>query len=197
MLPIKLNDYMFNPREYEFVERVAFNCRHSLQLFYHKSTGHHVVIKFMPIPYDRYNKTTRISKRLLAEIDCFRNAKGHESIVNIYGTTIVDNHVLLYMEHMDCSLHNLISWVHKLLSPSYHEASNLYMQPQKFDEYMLKQIIKSLVDALSFLESINILHRDIKPHNVLLNTKGEIKLCDFGESILLEGKFFEIYLFMF
>jgi mitogen-activated protein kinase kinase len=31
------------------------------------------------------------------------------------------------------------------------------------------------------------MHRDIKPSNVLVNSKGQIKLCDFGVSSELEG----------
>ena len=43
------------------------------------------------------------------------------------------------------------------------------------------------VSGLHYLwSSLKIMHRDVKPSNVLVNTKGEVKLCDFGVSIQLE-----------
>lgn len=38
------------------------------------------------------------------------------------------------------------------------------------------------MEALDYLKTKKIMHRDIKPSNILINEKGEIKLCDFGIS---------------
>ena len=37
-----------------------------------------------------------------------------------------------------------------------------------------------LVSALYYLHSHRILHRDMKPQNILLGKGGVVKLCDFG-----------------
>lgn len=40
-----------------------------------------------------------------------------------------------------------------------------------------------MVAGLSYLrEKHQIMHRDIKPSNMLVNSRGEIKICDFGVS---------------
>jgi serine/threonine protein kinase len=38
------------------------------------------------------------------------------------------------------------------------------------------------LNCLIECKKLNILHRDFKPQNILINKTGEIKLCDFGES---------------
>lgn len=50
------------------------------------------------------------------------------------------------------------------------------------DEEMAKFYIAETVLALEYLHSRNIIHRDIKPDNLLIDKKGHIRLTDFGLS---------------
>jgi mitogen-activated protein kinase kinase len=50
-------------------------------------------------------------------------------------------------------------------------------------ENVLRKITLSTTMGLKFLkEEHNIIHRDVKPTNILVNTKGQVKICDFGVS---------------
>ena len=51
---------------------------------------------------------------------------------------------------------------------------------RRLPEHRVKEIAGDLVSALHYLHSNRVLHRDIKPQNILLDTLGKAKLCDFG-----------------
>ena len=53
-------------------------------------------------------------------------------------------------------------------------------------EKEFRPILKQLLSALGHLHSRRVLHRDVKPDNVLLTRSGEVKICDFGVSKVVE-----------
>src|SRR5690606_2354817 len=55
----------------------------------------------------------------------------------------------------------------------------------KISENYLAYIIKSILEALKYIHEMKRIHRDIKVDNVLLSSKGTIKLADFGAAVQL------------
>lgn len=49
---------------------------------------------------------------------------------------------------------------------------------EPLDEEQIKFVIFSAVKALTYLHSQNIIHRDVKAANILLNERGEVKIAD-------------------
>jgi len=68
-----------------------------------------------------------------------------------------------------------------LVTP-YMDGGDLYslMQHQQVEEPGVVFYAAEIVLAVEYLHSINIVFRDIKPENILLDELGNIKICDFG-----------------
>jgi len=57
-------------------------------------------------------------------------------------------------------------------------------RPKPLTPHRAGELIHQLVDALAAIHAIGVIHRDLKPGNILLTRKksGRVKLCDFGMS---------------
>jgi len=79
---------------------------------------------------------------------------------------IVDRHnfdsVYLYIELLEADLHAIIRSGQPLTDAHY------------------QSFIYQVLCGLKYIHSANVLHRDLKPGNLLVNADCELKICDFG-----------------
>ena len=59
---------------------------------------------------------------------------------------------------------------------------------RKFDEKRVKFYAAEIILAVEYLHSKNIIYRDLKPENVLLDENGHISLTDFGLAKIIKEK---------
>ncbi|GAA0186299.1 non-receptor serine/threonine protein kinase [Lithospermum erythrorhizon] len=104
--------------------------------------------------------------RTLREVQLLRNIR-HENVIElkdvmmpVYVNSFKD--VYLVYELMDTDLHQIIK------------------SPQPLSSDHCKYFLFQLLRGLKYLHSANILHRDLKPGNLLINADCELKICDFG-----------------
>ena len=101
--------------------------------------------------------------QIIMELDVLHRCRS-PYIIDFYGAFFQEGAVYICMEHMDGGS------IDKL----YHAG---------VPEPILRKIAYATIRGLKTLkDDHNIIHRDVKPTNILMNTRGDIKLCDFGVS---------------
>ena len=59
---------------------------------------------------------------------------------------------------------------------------NYVRKRRKLKEDVAKHIFRQVVNGLNYCHAKGIVHRDIKLDNLLLDSNGNVKICDFGVS---------------
>jgi eukaryotic-like serine/threonine-protein kinase len=94
----------------------------------------------------------------------------HPNIVSIYDVGEEDGLYYIVMEYVE------------------GQTLKQYIQqhaPLRVDEAL--EIMKQLTSAISHAHQNHIVHRDIKPHNILVDRKGNVKITDFGIAMALSA----------
>ncbi len=106
------------------------------------------------------------AKRTLRELKILRNLK-HENILEVFQIMLPEsrealNDIYIVSELVEGDLYSIIK------------------SPQKLEENHIKFIIYQILRGLKFQHSAKVLHRDLKPRNILISSKCEVKICDYG-----------------
>jgi serine/threonine protein kinase len=64
-----------------------------------------------------------------------------------------------------------------------------HMLKHKFNESEIKFIIGCVLQSLTYLHSVHVLHQDVKPENIVLDTNGYAFLTDFGTAALMKSEY--------
>ncbi|KAF5393389.1 hypothetical protein D9757_000737 [Collybiopsis confluens] len=127
---------------------------------------------------------------IIMELDILHRTASSPHIVDFYGAFFVETCVYYCMEYMDGgSLDRLVNVSFGETVPALHPAPDEQQELvwEGIPEDVLARIAGSMVKGLKFLkDELGVIHRDVKPTNVLINNRGQIKLCDFGVSGQLE-----------
>lgn len=101
------------------------------------------------------------------------NSVDHPNIMKIYGICIKNLDITTIAIYVLMEMANL----------DWDDEIRKHLDSRKnYKEEELLNILKQLVDALSFMQKNKISHRDIKPQNVLVFKHGVYKVADFGEA---------------
>ncbi|VDP94700.1 unnamed protein product [Echinostoma caproni] len=106
------------------------------------------------------------NKLIFSDLNVVTQINQYPFIVNCYGILFTGVEFWICMELMPTCLGQLLR---DLSEP--------------FPEHVIGKVVVSIVLALDYLkQKYNVIHRDVKPTNMLLGYQGEVKLCDFGIS---------------
>ncbi|KDR82960.1 hypothetical protein GALMADRAFT_151969 [Galerina marginata CBS 339.88] len=106
-----------------------------------------------------------VRKQILRELQIMHDCHS-KYIISFWGAFLADPNICICMEFMD---KGSLDGIYKKIGP--------------IDIDVVGKVALAVLEGLTYLYDVHrIIHRDIKPSNILCNSRGEIKICDFGVS---------------
>ena len=164
--PLTLNDFVFITA----IMRGSFNNIYKVK---YKKNGQIYAMK----QYDKkqINKTYEIQYKREKSILYELTKKGYPTIAKLYADFEDGDTINLIQEYVDGITLNKLRG---------NENEQGYIS-----QHLIINILTQLLETLEFLhDKCHIMHRDIKPDNIMIQNNNQIKLLDFGLSAYLENE---------
>lgn len=151
-------------RSYNPIRRVGRGCYGIVWLVRRKEDEQLLAVKRI---YNAF-QNPQDSQRTYREVLILLNLRGFSGIVTLHDViqTGDDQELYLVLDSVETDLATTLK--------------NTTLQPVH-KQYLTYQIFR----ALKYVHSANVVYRDMKPTNILLNAHCELKLCDFGFARIL------------
>lgn len=142
-----------------------------------KETGKEYAAKIIDIGAAGEGEVNTITESTKQEISILREVKGHPFIIELHDVFESDAFIFLVFEL--CRNGELFDYLTSVVTIS-----------EKKTRYIMRQIF----EGIEFIHSHNIVHRDMKPENILLDDSLNVKITDFGfaRHLPVGGKLMEL-----
>ncbi|XP_045449529.1 cyclin-dependent kinase 2 [Melitaea cinxia] len=121
-------------------------------------TGNEIALKKIKLE----NEPEGVPSTALREISVLRELN-HPAVVRLLDVLLADTKLFLVFEFLHMDLKRLMDITKGPLKPD-----------------LVKSYLKQLLDGVAYCHAHRVLHRDLKPQNLLIDAEGHIKLADFG-----------------
>lgn len=153
-------------KQYKLVKTIGKGNFARVMLARHTPTNSEVAIKII----DKTQLNTNSLEKLFREVSIMK-VLNHPNIVKLYEVIETDRTLYLVMEYI-----------------SNGEIFEFLVKNGRMKENVARQKFRQIVSAVQYLHSKNIIHRDLKAENLLLDSNLDVKIVDFGFSnMFVEG----------
>ncbi|MCU0237279.1 MAG: serine/threonine protein kinase [Acidobacteria bacterium] len=119
------------------------------------------------------HRTSSQADKLLQESVLQTRLLDHPHIVKLLTVDIIDSILIMVMEYIEGT-----------------DLEKILDQSSALQIKNALRYFKQILSALAFAHQKSVIHRDIRPSNVLINLDDDVKVADFGTSTLLQEKQF-------
>jgi serine/threonine protein kinase len=145
---------------YRFIKKLASSSHSAVYLAERESTGVKVVLKVLQQIPDVNDESIGAFDRFLQEYELIAEID-HPNIVRIFDLGVADDHAHIAMEYLDAG--DLRQRINEGILP-----------------HVAARYLRQIASALARVHEVGILHRDLKPGNIMLRRDNSIALIDFG-----------------